>query len=498
MKRLQDKKQRFPLTVQVYVICAALALLFAASNLRLLDVAGRHIDQHQVEVDRELVGHELGQLKVLAARDQAQISYWDDAVAALYNGVEVESFVRRDIADWLWDDFGIRTTIVVGHDHQVEIAVIEDTPVAAETLRADVDENLDLIRRAVSNFDDMKVPSGNGFTIENDPLDRSNPLYAADIRAHGGQPAIVVAQVIVPDKSAIVPAGTPKVLLTIKPVTDTILDQAKVLLGFEDLKIELVDADPVEKKPESMFLQGQPGAKSLMVTWTTPPDSGAMWQGMLPPLAAVFLIVVAGLGVIATRYAKIARELAVRDARNSYLALHDPLTGLANRTQFNAALETLVEDPNGKRWAVGCIDLDKFKLVNDNYGHQAGDEILRRAAEIIEQMVGDTGLVARVGGDEFVALFVEDADKERLRVLCETMIYRLSQDIHFENGKAQIGASIGVAWWPDAGSSAKEVLRAADNALYRAKESGRGTVCFTDDPDERRKGERRSKGGHAA
>ncbi len=123
------------------------------------------------------------------------------------------------------------------------------------------------------------------------------------------------------------------------------------------------------------------------------------------------------------------------------------------------------------------MDLDKFKAVNDTYGHQAGDAVIRTIAGRVADIIGDKGMAARVGGDEFIILLRDGLDENSVMMLCDNIIDSVCEDVVFDNGRAAVGASIGVAWWPDDAMTAKTVIRSADEALYRAKSNGRGQTC---------------------
>ena len=154
------------------------------------------------------------------------------------------------------------------------------------------------------------------------------------------------------------------------------------------------------------------------------------------------------------------------------------MTGLPNRLQFDQALDDIVSHNKQDRCAIVCVDLDGFKSVNDTYGHQAGDVVITTVASRIAKIVGDTGVAARVGGDEFVILLHDNIDRDSVLWLCDSIIESASEDVRFDGGIARVGASIGVAWWPDDALTPQTIIRRADEALYRAKENGRGRVHF--------------------
>lgn len=183
------------------------------------------------------------------------------------------------------------------------------------------------------------------------------------------------------------------------------------------------------------------------------------------------------------RYRLALHELADSEERNWRMANHDALTGLANRAQFDARLDRLIEQAPREGFAVMCIDLDKFKAVNDTYGHHAGDAVLVAAAGRFAERIGDKGLVARVGGDEFVALVTSGIDPLVLKMLGECLIANAGMPVAFEGVDLQIGASIGVSIWPANGRTAKDIINAADQVLYDSKRAGRGRCTLAEPPD---------------
>ena len=160
-------------------------------------------------------------------------------------------------------------------------------------------------------------------------------------------------------------------------------------------------------------------------------------------------------------------------------AEHDAMTGLANRTRFTSQLQRAMgpdEAPNTV--AVMFLDLDMFKEVNDTLGHAAGDDLLREVAVRLTSAVGDHGLVARLGGDEFAIILWHVADRIIPATLARDIVADLSRPFNLDGKLTVIGVSIGIAMTPEHGRNAGDLLRRADMALYRAKQSGRGKFSF--------------------
>ena len=196
-------------------------------------------------------------------------------------------------------------------------------------------------------------------------------------------------------------------------------------------------------------------------------------------------------GVVAdvTERRRAADELSEARARLEHLAYHDSLTGLPNRAAFREQLETAITDAGraGRCLAVLFIDLDDFKLVNDGFGHAVGDELLVHCAERLRAACRSGDLVARQGGDEFLILVRDSAGGEDARRAAEAVAVSvretLSRDFRVGGVSAYITPSIGVSLFPEDGTTADELLKKADIALYAAKDAGRDSHRYYRRPE---------------
>jgi diguanylate cyclase (GGDEF)-like protein/PAS domain S-box-containing protein len=162
-----------------------------------------------------------------------------------------------------------------------------------------------------------------------------------------------------------------------------------------------------------------------------------------------------------------------------HMAHHDSLTNLANRVRLNERLDqALAQSGDRQRVAVHHLDLDRFKAVNDTFGHHAGDNLLKIVAGRLRELVRGCDTIARMGGDEFVIVQAPISGPVEATALAERMIAAIGEPVVIDGHQAGVGASIGIAVGPDDGSTPETLLRNADLALYRAKSDGRGTFRF--------------------
>ncbi len=161
------------------------------------------------------------------------------------------------------------------------------------------------------------------------------------------------------------------------------------------------------------------------------------------------------------------------------LALTDPLTGLANRRLLREHFQqAIARAKRGEGFAVHYIDLDRFKPINDTYGHDAGDAVLSEVANRLRSTIRDTDTVARIGGDEFVILQSKAKTQRSARDMADRIRTIIAKPILFKDKPLLVGASIGIALSGRTLNDMDELLRRADAALYHSKQSGRNRVSF--------------------
>ncbi len=161
-------------------------------------------------------------------------------------------------------------------------------------------------------------------------------------------------------------------------------------------------------------------------------------------------------------------------------AYHDALTGLPNRTLFRDRLSQAIKysSRHKKKFALLFIDLDRFKQINDSFGHQFGDAVLLEIAKRIKKELRSEDTLARFGGDEFVVIVRDIADKDAAEKVAAKVLASLKEPLHFYDNELYTSISIGVSLYPDDSKNEEDLLKYADSAMYRAKEEGRNNYRF--------------------
>ncbi len=212
----------------------------------------------------------------------------------------------------------------------------------------------------------------------------------------------------------------------------------------------------------------------------------AMVRSGAPAVATVFIMAPLGVLLLASRGIRRVGEhrLEIRKRAKAHRAAHalakrDPLTGLYNRRGLIEDISVLAREgaARGRPLVLMILDLDNFKIVNDQHGHLIGDDLLRETADRISSCCPDDALIARMGGDEFAVAFTFETGFQIVpESVCCHIIDALNQPVEVEDLKLRVSASIGIAMFADGNINVSTLLRQADVAMYRSKQSGRN--CF--------------------
>lgn len=202
------------------------------------------------------------------------------------------------------------------------------------------------------------------------------------------------------------------------------------------------------------------------------------------------IVIESELATTKTDLAEVRDDLSkaqVKEEEAHQIALHDALTGLPNRVSFGQGLDQglIQAKRHGCGLAVLFIDIDKFKSINDSYGHDLGDQVLLMVANRLQSSVRDEDMVSRWGGDEFVCLLLEVKQEADVTRLAEKMINRIAEACEFNGTALSIRASIGIAIYPADGETADILFKNADTAMYKAKGTEKRVVLFRESGEQK-------------
>src|SRR5687768_7354654 len=219
------------------------------------------------------------------------------------------------------------------------------------------------------------------------------------------------------------------------------------------------------------------------VTELVAANQRSQWKILGAVLGAMALVYIVVL-LILVRYQRLLhekeRERAAQEERIRYQAYHDSLTGLPNRASFTEHLEEAMRRAKRAGWPLGVLflDLDLFKRVNDSLGHDAGDRLLRVAAERIRRAVREADMLFRMGGDEFTVLLEDVRGPEEAAMVATRVLEAIAEPLQLQHHEIAVTSSVGIALYPRDDVVGERLVKAADTAMYRAKELGRNRYAF--------------------
>ncbi|WP_237152302.1 putative bifunctional diguanylate cyclase/phosphodiesterase [Oryzibacter oryziterrae] len=307
---------------------------------------------------------------------------------------------------------------------------------------------------------------------ERPALPASYPAVAKLVSMNG-EPVYMMGSVINAARPQDRKAGPRYTLVTALHLDKTFLAQLGQDLGITGVAVA-TDRAALKDENSSPILATYDGQVLGYITWTHERPSLALLVKLLPVLAVFMLIFTGLVGALVRWLKRLSIDQLAGEVLSSHMALHDPLTGLGNRAYLaNALDEVLPQAVSGKHpAALLLLDMDGFKGVNDTYGHQVGDELIRMFADRLMRGVPSNARVVRLGGDEF-AVIVPDADLSLIERLGTGILTFAREPFLIDGIEARVGCSVGVALAPVHAVDRTELLRKADLALYRAKTDGR-------------------------
>jgi len=304
------------------------------------------------------------------------------------------------------------------------------------------------------------------------------PMQMGNIVMMDGRLLILSVALVRPDPGHALPmeARAP-VVVGAAPLDAGVLARFDMRRQVQDLA---VSDDSGERSGQVVLpLRDARGRAVAALVWTPRRPGSELFAALEGPLVAMVVILLLLGWSMVRQTARYARGLILSEARARHLAQHDALTGLPNRALMLERLGQLraLAARQSLDMAVLCLDLDRFKEVNDTLGHPAGDALIRAVAKRLAGLLRESDTVARLGGDEFVIL-QPHTQAAGAAHLAERIIHAFARPFDSDGHRVEIGCSIGITLISDPKIPATEVLRQADLALYCSKEKGRNRATF--------------------
>ncbi len=454
--KLSDGFRRNFVREVILPLVAILVLTFAGAGIALFWGTSLTNDQARGQQQR-MIQASFEQSLSEHLRQLRSLTRWSPLANQLASGMPDQNWLDQNIGGWLYDMF----------DHQLIMLVDRN--------------NLPL---AVWR-DGKRVPSDSVGHYLQDML--ASPLVVSSDEVAGpsdradfvriGQRAAALA---VGDISSTREAGRYR-LVSIKFLDDGYLRNLADRSQLQQLHFS--DGAPQPGKDALYQLNSQQGDAVGYLSWQ-PDKPGAQMLRMLGPSTLISVVLITLLCLFMVRriwtsslnLSQSLLKLGASEAQAQHLAFHDVLTGLPNRALVEDRLTQAlaVSARHDQRVALLLLDLDRFKNINDTYGHHAGDELIIEVSRRLMHLLRASDTVGRIGGDEFIVMMPDVENIGQVQALAKRIITELSEPYELLGSEVWVGVSIGLALAPKDGIDRLELMRKADIALYEAKNSGRG------------------------
>lgn len=449
----------------VYPIVGLLVASMVLGSVLLFRIA-EHQDRREELQSREFVVKMLEDERARLRRAMSDYASWGQAYRHLHVRFDFEwAFTQQNVGPSLFSDLNIDYLFLIDPSGK-EIYSIDRGQLAPTLLSSKMTGDVDLIIKRAKN-----PPSEKSTTFEG-------------VGFVEGDPVLIIA-------SPITPGGD----TTVEPIDGP----ASILVMGDRLDAETLGRlgraafiANLHTDPDRSDLHGKPhqvlasidGSEHAVLRWQ-PDAPGAEMLAAVGPWALIGCGFVGLLVALLVRHAhravaaieKKSDQLVQAHRDAEFRARHDEITGLLNRNGIREIFDGSLTSDEGSNFSLIFMDLDRFKLINDALGHEAGDFALREIGQRICGLVPRTAEVARLGGDEF-AVLVRETDPARLATMCDEILRSISRPLKWGTAELGVGVSFGIASVSSSSPTYLEISRQADVALYQAKADGRGTHRF--------------------
>jgi diguanylate cyclase (GGDEF)-like protein len=448
-----------------------LAFLLAAVVIVVLGSFGwwaaSRIDDRAIARESRSVQTGLADLAKRMPVEQDTSAIWDDSVVNLR--ANNDAWLAENLVEWMSEYFGHSRIYILDPQDQLVRAVADGERVGGSVYEADKAAIAPLVQSLRRQMADASAGL-------DDSTAAITGLGTEDLIVLGnGQPALVSVRPVIPGSDAVQQApGTEFLHISARFLDQSVADEIARKYEVPGLAFER-SAQTTDERIASPVLDTE-GRIVGFFTWIPDEPAFALIKETAPAVIGGVILAALAIAMLLRRLRRTSTMLEHSKAEASFLAFHDPMTGIPNRSLFEDRLDQALANMrrNGSRIALHYMDLDRFKHVNDTLGHPAGDELIRQAAKRLLDQVDEVDTVARLGGDEFAVIQFVAIDTAAALALSQKIVdaFKLPFDIH--GHEVRVGATIGVVVTTDGEARAEDLMRQADIALYDAKEHGGG------------------------
>lgn len=447
--------------IAVWVLPFLISSLTMTMLVGALFLAAVKADEAAARRQEGLLQFIVANLESSLAHEQESATVWDDAVK--FARLKDTDWLAANLGEWMHTYFEHDAALVLKNDGQVIYDFIADPsagPDATDILKVALPLTQTLKRRleAGQRSDSARILS----------------IGESDLSTIAGRAAIVSVKPIVSDSGEIIQnPGDEYLHVAVRYLDGKLPGRIAEDYRFADLGFSRSTGG--DTRHSSVALTSNSGETIGYFRWLPFSPGSSVLSDVYPIIILVGLLTFCLMSLLFHTLWRRSLNLKASQEELEHLALHDPLTGLANRANFSLTLEQrLLSLPQSQSLAVLFIDLDHFKAVNDSYGHPVGDALIKEVASRLS-LVAPSAFASRLGGDEFTML-VEMTEGEDVEQLARDIIASLRNPFPIDTHHIVIGASVGICIsTPEV--AADDLIRHADIALYHAKAAGRNTYA---------------------
>ncbi|PTE11273.1 bifunctional diguanylate cyclase/phosphodiesterase [Mesorhizobium helmanticense] len=471
---MSARVNRSPLTFHVTLTVLALAAFALAMVVGFGFYAMMQADRASLERQKIFFANGLQDQIAAVEREQESIAVWDDSVINAKAGNQ--QWMAENISVWMYSYYGHNRIYVLDAANRPVHAMHEGQLVLPSAYREDqsaIQPTVERLRQLISQPPKENQAGG--------PV----KLLAEDLVSLGGRPAILSVMPLVPSSDRVTQApGSEYLHVSIEFINDAVVGKIAekyLLAGARQLPL----SQPISSA--AIPLMDSHGVILGYIGWDQERPGLTLVRKAGPALVIGALLAASVLAFLLRRLRRASFALQTSQDQAQYLAFHDTLTGLPNRALFEDRLRQALLTASRDKAKVGLLylDIDRFKHVNDTFGHPAGDELVRQTAARLQQTIREIDTVARLGGDEFALILIDIRDIRTAEDISEQLLQRLQEPFKLMDDQVFISASIGIAISSGPDVDSDDLLRKADIALYEAKKNGRGRYqVFAGDMDD--------------